>query len=198
MNLVERAKKILFEPKKEWLVIEQENTSIAQLTTSYLIPLALIPAIASFIGYGLIGIEVPFFGHVGSVSWGIRQAIVSLITTIAGAFITAFIIDALAPNFGATKNLNKAFQLVVFAYTPSMVAGIFLIYPALAILTSLAGIYGLYLLYLGIGPMMKPPQDKITTYFVVSLIVTILVFIVLGLILSSLIIGRVGDFSMIR
>jgi hypothetical protein len=195
MNLVDRAKKILLEPKKEWLVIEHENIEVGQLISSYLVILALIPAIASLIGYGLIGIEIPFFGHIGSISWGIRQAIIQIVVTIGGAFLSAFIIDALAPNFGAAKNFNRAFQLVVFSYTPSMVGGIFFIYPSLGIVTTLAGIYGLYLLYLGIGPMMKPPQEKITGYFIVSLIVTILVFIILSTVLSSLLIGSLANFK---
>ena len=196
MNLVERAKKIIIEPKKEWPVIEQENTSIGQLIGSYLIILALIPAVCTFIGYGFIGIDIPYYGHIGSLSWGIRQAIVSLITTVAGAFVTAFIIDALAPSFGSTKNLNKAFALVVYSYTPTMVAGIFLIYPALAIIATLAGIYGLYLLYIGIAPMMKTPPDKVTTYFVVSLIVTIVVFVIVSAILSAIFIGSMMRMSM--
>lgn len=198
MNLVDRVKKILIEPKKEWPVIEQENTSVVQLITNYLLILALIPAVASFIGYGLIGVDIPFFGHVGSISWGIRQAIIQLVVTIGGALLSAFIIDALAPNFGATKNFNKALQLVVFSYTPSMVAGIFFIYPSLAIIATLAGIYGLYLLYLGIGPMMKTPQEKITGYFVVSLIVTILVMIILSAILTALLIGSTSGLEMLR
>lgn len=189
MNLAERAKKIITEPKNEWPLIEQENTPVMQLFTGYLLILALIPAVASFIGYGLIGVDVPFFGHIGSFSWGIRQAIVQLIVTMGGAFISAFIIDALAPNFGAAKNFIKAFQLVVYAYTPAMIGGIFLIYPALGILATLAGIYGLYLLYLGIGPMMKTPHEKVTGYFVVSLIVTILVMVVLSIVFSGIIIG---------
>jgi hypothetical protein len=192
MNLVDRAKKILLEPKKEWPVIEQEATTPVQLISSYLVILALIPAIASFIGYGLIGIEIPFFGHIGSISWGIRQAIVQLVVTIGGAILTAFIIDALAPNFGATKNFNKALQLVVYSYTPSMIAGIFFVYPSLAIIATLAGIYGLYLLYVGIGPMMKAPQEKVTGYFVVSLIATILVMIILSAVMSALLIGSTG------
>ena len=198
MNLVDRVKKILIEPKKEWPVIEQENTSVVQLITNYLLILALIPAVASFIGYGLIGVDIPFFGHVGSISWGIRQAIIQFVVTIGGALLSAFIIDALAPNFGATKNFNKALQLVVYSYTPSMVAGIFFIYPSLAIIATLAGIYGLYLLYLGIGPMMKTPQEKITGYFVVSLIVTILVMIILSAILTALLIGSTSGLEMLR
>lgn len=192
MNLAERVKKILVEPKNEWQVIEQENTPVGQLISSYLIILAIIPVAASFIGYGLIGVEVPFFGHIGSISWGIRQAIIQLIVVIGGTLLSAFIIDSLASAFGAVKNFNKAFQLVVFSYTPAMVGGIFMAYPALGLLATLAGIYGLYLLYLGIGPMMKTPQDKITGYFVASLIVSVLVMILLSAILGAIIIGSTG------
>lgn len=189
MNLVERAKKIITEPKNEWLVIEQESTSVASLITSYLIPLALIGAIASFIGYGLIGINIPFVGTFGSIDWGIKYALISLVTTVVGALLSAFVIDMLAPNFGSVKNFEKAFQLVVFAYTPAMVAGIFNIYPALSALALLASIYGLYVLYLGIAPMMKTPQEKVTTYFVISLLVTIVVYFVLSTILTGIFIG---------
>lgn len=189
MNLVERAKKIITEPKNEWLVIEQESTSVASLITSYLIPLALIGAIASFIGYGLIGINIPFVGTFGSIDWGIKYALISLVSTVVGALLSAFVIDMLAPSFGSVKNFDKAFQLVVYAYTPTMIAGLFNIYPALSALIFLAFIYGLYVLYLGIAPMMKTPQEKVTTYFVVSLIVTIVVYFVLSTILTGLFIG---------
>ncbi len=191
MNIVERAKKIILQPKNEWIVIQEENSDVSQIVISYLLPLALIPAVASFIGYGFIGIDLPLVGHVQSVSWGIKQAAVSLITTVGGALLTAFIIDALAPNFGAVKNFNKAVQLVVYAYTPAMVAGILLILPSLSIIAALAGIYGLYLLYLGIVPLMKAPQDKATGYFIVSLIVTILVFAILSSVLGTIIIGNI-------
>lgn len=46
-----------------------------------LIPLALIPAIAGFIGYGLIGYSVIGI-QIGSVGFGIRQALVSFISTL--------------------------------------------------------------------------------------------------------------------
>ena len=80
-----------------------------------------------------------------------------------------------------------------------MIAGIFFVYPSIAIVATLAGIYGLYLLYVGIGPMMKAPQEKLTGYFVVSLIVTILVMIILSAILTALIVGSsMGDLSSFR
>lgn len=185
MNLVERAKNIILKPKDEWIVIDQEDTSVTTLIVTYLFPLALIPAIAAFIGYGVIG--VAFFGPV--LSWGIKQAIISFISTIIGAYISAMIIDILAPNFGSTKDFRKAMQLVVYAYTPVMLAGAFQAIPVLGIL-GIIGLYGLYLLYIGIKPMMKTPDDKVTVYFVVSLLVMIAVYFILGAILTMILIGK--------
>jgi hypothetical protein len=185
MNLVDRAKNIILKPKEEWTVIDQEGTSVATLIVTYLFPLALIPAIAAFIGYGVIG--VAFFGPV--LSWGIKQAIISFISTIVGISISAMIIDMLAPNFGSVKDFRKTMQLVVYAYTPVMIAGAFQAIPALGIL-GILGLYGLYLLYIGIKPMMKTPDDKITVYFVVSILVIIAVYFVLGAILTAILIGK--------
>jgi hypothetical protein len=189
MNIIERAKKIIIEPKNEWLIINQEEISQSQLIVTYLIPLALIPAVASFIGFGLVGISIPFAGTYSSVSWGIKQAIISLLSIVGGALISAYIIDLLAPSFGAIKNSNKTLQLVVYSYTPTMIAGIFLITPSLSIISTLAGIYGLYLLYLGIQPLMQAPNEKALSYFIVSLIAMVFVFVVLTAILASIIVG---------
>jgi hypothetical protein len=188
MNLVERAKKILLNPKEEWAVIDQENTSVSELVTTYLIPLALIPAIATFIGYGIVGLG--FLGP--SLSWGIKQAVISFIQTAVGAFVTALIINALSTSFGSQSDFRKAMQLVVYSFTPMMVAGIVLILPALGIISLLAGIYGLYILYIGLKPLMKTPDDKVTTYFVISLVILIAVYFVIGLILTAILITSVG------
>ncbi len=184
MNIVERAKGIIFKPKEEWEKISQEPNSNSVILTSYLIPLALIPAVFSLIGYGLIG-----YGPFSSLTFGIKHAVISLVITIGGAYLTAFIIDILAPSFNAEKNFNRAFALVVFANTPQMVAGIFYILPVLGVLALLAGLYGLYVLYLGMKPMMKTPNEKVTVYFIVSLIVVIAVYFVLSSILTSIFVG---------
>ena len=185
MNLINRAKSILLTPKTEWSLIESEQTDVKTLTINYLLPLALIPAIAGFIGFGLIRQNVLGM-HIGSAGYGLRYAIVNLVSTIGGAFLTAYIIDLLAPSFGSEKNFLQSFKLVVYSYTPMMVAGILLIIPSLSILATLAGLYGLYLLYIGLQPLKKTPEDKKTSYFVVSLIVVILGSFVLSSILSSI------------
>lgn len=187
MNIIDRVKKIIVSPKEEWVAIEQENTPVAQLITAYLIPLALIPGICSFIGYGLVGHTVPFVGHVaGSITFGIIQAIVAFISPFLISLISAFIISLLATSFGSLKDFNKSLQLVIYSLTPMLIAGVFYILPFLRILAFLAGIYGLYILYLGFAPMLKTPEDKLTGYFVVSLVTIFVVMLIIGLILAGI------------
>jgi len=185
MEIIDRVKNVLVSPKTEWQAIEAENTPHAKVFTSYVVLLALIPAVASFIGYGLIGHTVLGI-KIGSFGWGLRQAIMQYVLMLGGTYVTAFVIDALAENFGAKKDLNRAFSLVAYSYTPMFVAGVLYIIPSLAGLASLAGLYGLYLLYIGLQPMMKVPAEKQTTYFVVSLIVLVVVWAVLGAILGGI------------
>ncbi len=185
MKLIDRIKNMLLNPKTEWEIVEPEQTDSKTLTLTYLLPLALIPAIASFIGFGLIGQNVMGM-HIGSFGFGIRQSLTSLISTILGAFLTAYVIDYLATNFGAQKNFNQAFKLVTYSYTPMLVAGILFIIPSLSILVTIAGLYGLYLLYIGLQPLMKCTDDKKTSYFVVSIIAVIVVYAVLGAIFGAI------------
>jgi hypothetical protein len=184
MEIIEKVKNILVSPKTEWQTIGAENAPHVKVFTNYIVPLALIPAIAAFIGYGLIGYSV-LGHHVSSVSWGLRQAVVQYIAMLGGTYITAFVINALAENFGAKKDFDRAFSLVAYAYTPMFVGGVFYLLPSLSWLASLAGLYGLYLLYIGLRPMMKVPADRQTSYFVASLVVTIVVSAVLSFMLAA-------------
>jgi hypothetical protein len=176
MNLIDRVKNILTAPPKEWQVINAEPANPPAITTTYLIPLVLIGTVAAFIGYGLIGISLGFGFKIKSTELGIKMAISYAIRSIAGVYILAFIVDALAPNFGAEKNFGKSFQVAAYTATASLVGGIFLILPSLAIIAVLAGLYGLYILYVGL-PILKPTKeaDKTMTYFLVILAVAIVV-----------------------
>ncbi len=187
MNIIERAKNILFTPKKEWETISQENDTHVKVLP-YLLIMAAIPAIFSFIGYGVIGWNILGF-HYGSVSLGIREAIMQYVSIVAGAYICALVFNLLAPKFGGTANFDKSFQFVAYCYTAICVGGFFYIYHALSFIAGLAGIYSLYLLYLGVEPMMKIPADKKTSYFIVTLLVMVAAVFLLTFLLSLIFVG---------
>jgi len=197
MNIIERVKNILISPKKEWDVIATEEQSLSSVLTTYVIPLSLIGAAASLIGWGLIGKSYggSFFSFtIKGWDIGIKYALISLVSVIVGFLVTTFVVDALAPSFGSEKNLNKSAQFVAYSYTPSLIAAVLNILPSLAIIASLAGLYGIYLMFLGLGPVKKTPEDKKVVYLVITIVVLIAASVVLGLILASVLgLGSIGS-----
>src|SRR5687768_8548037 len=101
MNIVERVKRILVSPATEWPVIAAETTPTAALITGYVLPLAAVSAIATFIGQSIIGLSLMGTTYRTPMATGLALAIWGLVMAVAGVFICAYIINAFAPTFGA-------------------------------------------------------------------------------------------------
>jgi hypothetical protein len=191
MNLIARVKNIIVSPKTEWAVVAEEQPDVGQIITTYVLPLAIITAAATLIGWTVFGVSILSFQMKG-ISWGLMYGIQSLIQTIIAVFLTAFVVDALAPSFQSEKNFGRAVQLVAYAYTPSWIGGILNIFPMLGWLGGLFGLYGIYLMYLGFPFTMKTPKDKIVVYMIVSILILIAAYVVIGLILTPILTGIFG------
>ena len=186
---MERIKGILLTPKEEWQIIAGETTPIPELYKNYIILLAAIGPVASFIGMSLIGVSLPVGGaYRVSIMTGIVSAVVQYILTLVGVYILALIIDTLAPTFTGEKNIDQAFKLAAYSYTPGWLVGIFALIPALGVL-GILGLYGIYLLYLGLPVLMKSPREKSTGYTIAIIIAAIIIFVVIGAISRAFIPG---------
>lgn len=184
-GLVERVKSILLKPSATWDVIDAEPATIGGLYKGYVIPLALIPAVA-----GLIGATVFGFGAFGitfkpSILSAVLGAAVGFGATLLGVYLLALIIDGLAPTFGGEKNRIQAFKVAAYAGTATWVAGIFEIYPPLGIL-GLLGLYSLFLLFKGLPRLMKTPAEKAMPYTIVVIIAALVLGIIVGAIVSPI------------
>ncbi len=193
MNIVERVKKIILSPKDAWAEIKAEQTTVQDIYLSYAVILAAIPAIAQFIGYALVGTSALGIHFRWSIGRALGYAIFHYVLFLASLLLTAFIADALAPSFGSQKNFLNAFKAIAYSMTPVWVAGILYIFPPLGVLVLLAGLYSLYLLFIGLPELMDTPKDKAVGYVIVVIIVNIIVFFVVGAIVSAIFaVGRVG------
>jgi hypothetical protein len=192
--IIKRAIAILTKPNDEWKVIKGESLSIADMFTKYAMILAAIPAIAGFIGYCIIGVSYGFGTFRIPIGRGLIWLILQYVLSLAGVFLLAFIIDSLAPSFGAKKDLVSSVKVVVYAYTAAWIAGVLYIIPSLAIIASLLSLYSLFLLYLGMDHIKEPPADKKVAYFVVSIIVAIVVFFIVGYLVQVVAFGGAARF----
>lgn len=186
MNLIERVKNILITPKTEWDVIDNETATPQSLLTSYVLPLAII----STVGPLLTGFLFP---GVFGLSFFLVSAIIAFIASILGYYISVYIVDLLAPSFGSEKNLNKSAQLVAYSGTPSYVAGLLGFIPVLGgLLKFAAWIFSVYIMYLGVGPLMKTPEDKKVIYLLVAFLVMIGINLVISAVLGGILFASIG------
>ncbi len=174
-RLVERVKNILFTPNTEWDVIEAEPATVQGLYKSYICILAAIPAVAQLLG----SVAFPHYGLWGGISimGALVTAIVTYVGTLVGVYVTAQIIDSLAPSFGGQRNSIQAFKVAAYSPTAIWVVGVFAAAPPASGLR-IIGIYSFYLLYLGLPKLMKAPEDKALVYTIVAIVVSAVVYAV--------------------
>ena len=188
-GLVARVQNILLKPSPTWDEIAAEPSSIKSIYMGYVLPLAAIGPVAAAIGSSVFGINAVFAVYKTPVVWAVSQAIVSYVLTLVLVYVQALIIDALAPSFGGTKDRLSAFKVSAYSWTAAWLAGIFGIFPMLGIL-GILGLYSFYLMYRGLPKLMKAPEDKAIGYTAVVVIISIVMFLIVGAIVGT--IGGIG------
>jgi hypothetical protein len=179
VQLIARVKGMILAPDREWQVIRGEPVELVPLFTRYVMILAAIPAIAGMLAMMMFGL---FFSVIGTAIIG---AIIGYVLSVAGVFVTAKIIEILAPNFGGPQDAEAALKLAAFAPTAAWVAGGAIIIPLLGGLVALAGgLYSLYTLYRGVPVVMRVPQERALTFTLavigVAIVVNIAVRVLTG------------------
>jgi hypothetical protein len=166
--LVERVKGILFQPRGTWAAIDTEPTTTAALYVRYVIPLAGLAAVARLIGVAFVGFPVIA-----------RPPLLSVLVWAALYFgfellavdIIAFVIDWLAPRFGAQWSPIQALKVAAYARTPLWIAGLALVVPTLQVVAIVVGaLYSIYLLWLGIPELMKAPKHRMPVYALATVV----------------------------
>jgi hypothetical protein len=191
-GVIERVKAILVSPRTEWPVIAAEPRTARDIYLGYVAPLAAIGVIAGLIGSTTIGLPMPLIGTVRTpLVPAIVAAILQYLFTFVNIFVVALIVDALAPTFGGQKDPVRALKVTAYSYTAAFVAGALMLVPWLGNLAMLAGLYGVYLLYLGLPVLMRSTADKSVGYTMVVVICAIVAFFIIGLFTRGLL-GMTG------
>ncbi|MBM3770102.1 MAG: YIP1 family protein [Acidimicrobiia bacterium] len=181
-TLQQRVTGILTSPQTEWPRIAAEAETVSGLYSRYIVLLAGIGPVALIIRYP----------GVSTLIAGIAQFVMQM----AAMIICAKVIAWLAPKFQSTGDTVQALKLVTYANTPSWVAGISNLIPFLGLLVSLiAGLYSIYLYYLGLPSVLKTPDGQVLPFMIVSAIAIIVVFVVLTSFLAMF--GIVGMMRMV-
>jgi len=170
MNLVERIKAIVMDPRNEWVKIAAEPASVQSLYTGWIMILAAVGPIAMLVA-------------MHSIQFAIAQYVLSLIIT----FVLALIVDALAPSFGGTKDIVSSLKLTAYSYTIAWLAGIFNVLGMLgSVLGLAAAIYAFYTFYLGVPVLKKATPEKAVQFTLVIVVCGIVLGLLSGLVFSGM------------
>ena len=176
--LIARVKNLLLSPRTEWDVIDREITTPKKLVVTYVAPLAAIPTIAFVIGLSVLGFQGARADPLLlSASAGLFYAL-----TIGSVFVFAWLINWLAPRFGAERSFQQAFKVAGYSLTAAMMAGIVTVIPALGVFALLGATYSLYLLFIGAPKVMHAPERSALNYAIVSIIVAVGMALGVGLV----------------
>ena len=179
MSLIDRVKNILLTPREEWPRIAAEPATVQSLYLRYIVILAAIGPLATFVSFALLGL-----------GYGLGAAVFAYLHALVGVAIVALIVDALAPRFGGKRDYVRALKLTAYSLTALWVAQIALLIPAAGAVIALIGlVYSLYLFFLGVPVLGKSTAEKALPFTIVVIVCAIVVMYLIGLIARALGLG---------
>lgn len=179
-NLFSRCIGIIVTPKMEWIKIKEEDSSIFQLITGFLLPLLLLAVFASMIGSYIQMVGTGFVPDV-LVTSGLRPFLSISLSIV----ISILAVNALIGTFGGTPNVNQASKLVVYSFVPGiLVAIIFGMAPWFYIL-GLFFLYSFYIFYLGTPVLLNIPTERQSNFSTLSSTTILIIYLMVSFILSS-------------
>jgi len=200
-GLFQRVKGIIISTESEWENVASEEPDTSAIMLRYVLLLALIPAVAILIYTGLIG-ETVYGFRVRSMSGGIVQGIIQLVSAVLSVYVISFITAWLAPQFYGQRNLGRAMQLIAYSMTPMWLVGFFHVLPSAQtfkiIVMTVGGIYAIYLIFKGLPLIMDVSENKALGYTLAILVAGFVVMAGIGFLLglgAGLVLGGAGGYG---
>ena len=174
----------MLQPTQEWATIAGEFTSAGPIYRRYLLPMALIGPLAATLGTIVFGIRSSLASLGESYPMSIGDAATSGVLeyglNLLAVYLFAVVIDILAPTFGAQRNRVQALKVAAYAATPYWLGGVLAVFPKLSPIGTLLGLYSIWLLKVGLVPVMKVPRDKSAAYTMITAISSVIIVLLVG------------------
>ncbi|AOS96984.1 Inner membrane protein YohC [Microbulbifer aggregans] len=176
---------LLVQPRRQWQQIGNLPEKSLRRQIPYVIVLALLPALAWFIGTTEVGWSI---GD-GATRRITRDSALSLVavfycTMVIAVVAIGYFIHWMAKTYGAETYPMKGMVIAGFTATPIFLAGAAGFYPILwfdILLATLAVAYAVYLLYLGIPIVMGVSEERgflfASAIVTVSLVIAVMVMV---------------------
>lgn len=185
-SIIDRAKGLILTPTAEWRKIEPEASTVQGIFTTWLVPLAIIPAVAMVVSQSIYGVGVPGFAVMKlPLLESVVRSAVQFVCFLGMTYLMGLVIDAIATNFGGQKNPLQAFKVAAYSSVAFCLASAFQLIPGLGLLAVL-GLYGIFIMHKGLPVLMKSAPEKTTGYTASVVVIMIIAWVVLGAVMGAL------------
>ena len=155
---------IMFSPTDAWARIRDQDDSVLMTYLKFVIPLALLPAVAWYFGSVEIG-------------WQLGDRVIKLTPDSAAQIMVLFYLAMLVGTGGLgfmlhwmsetyearSSSVAKGVRIAAYTLTPMFICGVTGFYPMLwldILLGCAAAAYAVYLLYIGVPIVMNIPNER--------------------------------------
>ncbi len=147
--LLSRVQNILLRPGAEWQVIKEEPTTYAAVLF-YIAVLAVVPPAAAVAGRFFFDGSATHSAPVSPLRFVVLTNLLWYGMYIVNVVITGTVIAAIIATAESRWSGLKGLKIAAYSFTPLVAAGLLSVIPYLAWTVTVAILYGIYILYLGI------------------------------------------------
>lgn len=179
-----RVKRLMLQPKEEFEIISKERETLAGAFFGWIVPFVSIMIIVNAIRavtFGISSFDSKIIGdHI--IEWSNLPNLVLpvFVLSLLMPFVMALIINILAGLFGGQRDYIQALRTAAYCGTPAWIIGIFgqtwhkvdlvRIAPSPSVALFAGALWGVFLLYRALGPMMKARPDREWLYCLVVVV----------------------------
>jgi hypothetical protein len=186
-TIFQRVINLMTQPTNEWKIISSEEADFRKILIKYILPLSLIPALALFLLYAVIGIT-SWGVTTRSFETGIIKALIQILGSGIIIYAYSIVIEKLAPSFESEADTGRSFQLAAYSITPVWVLGILNLVNVLGTAVFFISVfYSAYLMKKGLPVIKKTPEDKVTGFMVLSLISYVIIYYAVGFVFKIIV-----------
>ncbi len=177
--IINTSKQLLLNPKTFWISRKENLESQTNLLVGFLLPLIGTIALAVFLG--------EFFrsSHF-YVGFALMKSARWIILFLLQFFIAVYLSNELVKTFGGEKNIAIVQNIVAYSFTPFLLVSIITgIFPFLYVIEIL-GFYSFYIFWLGVKELLVFPENRQSSYTIITIVANFFIFSFLSIILSKL------------
>ncbi len=178
--LYHRTKYFIINPGKAWEVVHREARPMKFIRGSYFLPLIILVSVSAFLG------SMFFINTTLKPMYSVLTAITTFLFLYLGVYASAFTLREIMRAMDLGHDFLVAFKLVAYSMAPIFLSlTVSRLFESLLFINVL-GLYGLYILWIGMEVMVNPPDNKKVPMIIVTVVAILIIFLLLQLLLSRL------------